>query len=77
MAEYDSIFGYPVIATDYMRENVQARKHKKKRINKKWKKRYGMISVPSKDIVVVDGKIYLHPKTLAKINERMRYEDGK
>lgn len=75
MAEFDSIckyFGYPVISTEYMRETVQARKHKKKRINKKWLKRYGKKSVPSKDIVVADGKIYVHPKTLAKIEEKLR-----
>ena len=76
MAEYDSIFGYSVIATDYMRETEQARKHKKKRINKKWLKRYGMRSVPSKRIVIFDGKIYVHPKTLVKIKERIEDEDG-
>lgn len=29
-------------------EYVQARKHKKKRINKKWLKRYGVIGIPVK-----------------------------
>lgn len=77
MPIYDSVFGYPVVATDYMRERVQARRHKKKRINKKWRKRYGEKSVPSRSIVIFDGKIYCHPKMLAKIKEKIGVdEDG-
>lgn len=76
MAKCNSIFGYPVIATEYMRENEQARKHKKKRTNKKWLKRYGMRSVPSKKMVIFDGRIYCHPKLFDKIKENVdEYED--
>lgn len=42
-------------------EKVQARKHKQKRINKKWLKRYGMkliqTRLKSNDIYVAFGKI--------------------
>ena len=69
MAEYGSILGYPVVITENMVEAVQARKHKKKRINKKWLKRYGKKYVPSDKIIVVDRMIYVHPKTFAKLKE--------
>ena len=35
---------YAVIPTDDYRQSIQIRTHKKKRINKKWLKRYGVIS---------------------------------
>ena len=34
--------GYKILITEYITKNVQRRTHKKKRINKKWLKRYGM-----------------------------------
>lgn len=43
---YNSIFGYQIIEVPYMMDIVQARTHKKKRINKKWRKRYGVKEVP-------------------------------
>ena len=36
----DHFMGYKIIATESCCDYVQARKHKKKRINKKWLKRY-------------------------------------
>ena len=42
--------GVPIIITNAITKTVQARTHKKKRINKKWLKRYGykQITVKSK-----------------------------
>ena len=38
----DTLYGLPVVINPYMIIGYeQARKHKKKRINKKWAKRYG------------------------------------
>ena len=59
--------GYPVISTVYMSHAVQARKHRKKRINKKWLKRYGMRQVPYKHLVLCDGKVYGHPDIISKL----------
>ena len=53
--------GYPLIAVPSMADEVQARRHKKKRINKKWRKRYGMRQVPWKKFFFAGGKIYGHP----------------
>lgn len=58
--------GFRIIATEGCCDYVQARKHKKKRINKKWLKRYGKKLIPKKEIVVAncgaDRFIFCHPK---------------
>lgn len=60
--------GYQVITVSHMADKVQARTHKKKRINKKWKKRYGMIEIPwDKVLVTDDRKIFCHPKMFEKL----------
>lgn len=69
------IDGYPIIQSEYCCEIVQARKHKKKRINKKWLKRYGLKRIPSKDIIVANGRILVHPKTFAKLREQLKEKD--
>lgn len=61
---YNGFFGYQLIGVSHMADIVQARTHKKKRINKKWRKRYGMKEVPWKKCFVVDDKIYAHPKMI-------------
>ena len=50
-------------------KQVQRRKHKKKRINKKWLKRYGEITktVPSDKIYIFDNVVSGHPVTIAKL----------
>lgn len=65
--DYTSIFGYQIICVPHMADKVQARTHKKKRINKKWRKRYGVREVPWNKFIIVEDKIYCHPKMIAKI----------
>lgn len=38
--------GYEILITEYITKDVQRRTHKKKRINKKWLKRYGIKIIP-------------------------------
>lgn len=73
MTEY-GIFGYQLIAVPCMCDEVQARKHKKKRINKKWRKRYGMKEIPWNKVLVThhDRRIYAHPKMIERITEEMK-----
>ena len=63
----DSIFGYQLIEVSFMCDKVQARTHKKRRINKKWRKRYGVKEVPWNKIIICDHKIYCHPNMAEKI----------
>ena len=61
-----NFLGYKIIVSESCCDYVQVRRHKKKRINKKWLKRYGKKLVPKKDIVIVnygvDKFIFCHPK---------------
>lgn len=55
--------GMKVIGNDTLVDSVQARTHRKKRINKKWLKRYGYKNVPSKKVFVFGNVIACHPST--------------
>ena len=71
MTDYYSLLtGYPIyIAT----QEFQRRKHKKKRINKKWQKRYGTIelnSMPHGEIVMMDnGVIWMTKMTFENLKK--------
>lgn len=69
MVDGYEFLGYRIVAAPCMRDLVQARRHKKKRINKKWRKRYGMRAVPWKKFLIADGVIYGHPKWIDKLKE--------
>ena len=69
MTDYKTLLtGYPIyIAT----KEIQRRKHHKKRINKKWKKRYGFIEfnlMPHEAVVMMDnGVVWMTKKTFEQI----------
>ena len=71
MTDYYSLLtGYPIyIAT----QEFQRRKHRKKRINKKWRKRYGTVelnSMPHGEIVMMDnGVIWMTKRTFEQIRK--------
>jgi hypothetical protein len=71
--------GYMIVTSKYCCDIVQARRHKKKRINKKWRKRYGMKQVPSKKMFVCGDRIYVHETVYDRLKERIkrRLADGK
>ena len=60
------LLGYKIVVTEACCDYIQSRKHKKKRINKKWLKRYGKKYIPKKEIVIAnlgkDRLILCHPK---------------
>ena len=52
--------GVPIIITNAITKTVQARIHKKKRINKKWLKRYGYKEIQNENkTYMIDGKLYI------------------
>lgn len=66
----------PVIITTRRR---QARKHKKKRINKKWLKRYGIITIEVQEhdkVLVIDGKLYMTESAYWKIRKMIQEESN-
>ena len=62
-----SLFGYQIICVPHMADKVQARTHKKKRINKKWRKRYGMQEITWNKFLIEGNRIYCHPKLYYKV----------
>ena len=72
MSNYKSLLtNYPIyIAT----KEIQRRRHHKKRINKKWRKKYGVIeynSMPHGEVLFneIDRVFYMTKKTFTKLAE--------
>lgn len=69
MTNYEALLtGYPIyIAT----KEIQRRKHPKKRINKKWRKRYGVIelnSMPHGEVIMMNnGVIWMTKRTYQEL----------
>ena len=69
--------GIKVILSKYITETkeVRARKHKAKRVDKKWLKKYGFknIQIPNKKFfhMIRENAICMHPKTFEKIKHLM------
>ena len=68
MKYVDLLNGIPIyIAT----KEIQVRKHHKRRINKKWRKRYGTVelnSMPHGEIIMMDnGTIWMTKKTFKEL----------
>lgn len=71
----DFYCGLRIITDVSLGKMVQARTHKKKRINKKWRKRFGFKSVPDGDKIYVippAGVIVMHPGTYEKLKKAMK-----
>ena len=68
--------GLPIVILE--NKKVQNRTHKKKRINKKWAKRYGFtIQRPYLEdgkILTVDGKLIMNEYTYIKLNNQLQKE---
>ena len=72
MTDYEALLtGYPIYIVT---KEIQRRKHHKKRINKKWRKRYGVIeynSMPHGEIVIMDnGVIWMTKRTFEQIKQK-------
>jgi len=71
-----SIFGIPFIISEALAtyKSVQIRTHKKKRINKKWRKKYGFkqIEIVNDKSYVFGGKIYISPATAKSITNNCK-----
>lgn len=66
--------GYKILITEYITKDIQRRTHRKKRINKKWLKRYGMKIVPDNTkILLVNNTLMMTEKcyeTLKKLTDK-------
>jgi hypothetical protein len=64
--------GMPVQTSPYLKwtEYIQAKTHKRKRINKKWLKRYGYKSVDRYKAMFVHGTLWVHPDVFEKMKQQ-------
>ena len=70
--------GIPIIVTD---KRKQKRTHRKKRINKKWAKRYGYIEnnypfIEDDKMLMFKGQIYVNGKTCMKLRNNINYSSS-
>lgn len=62
--------GYKIFITEYITKDIQRRTHKKKRINKKWLKRYGMKIVPDNTkILLMNNTLMMTKKCYEKLKK--------
>ena len=73
-----TIAGYPIVIIQEHENGEQVRKHKKKRINKKWLKRYGTYweMLNPGEVVLVDGRLLMSRRTYNKLKQMERKENG-
>ena len=69
--------GYTIMESEYCVDRVRARKHRKKRIDKKWHKRYGYKDIPKKEVYITADRVIIgHPILIRKIVEGMKKDNG-
>ena len=66
------LFGLKLIESEYMVDKIQRKKHKKKRINKKWRKKYGFIAIPKKDFYQFGNNIIAHPVMIYELRKHLK-----
>lgn len=72
------IDGLPVVITDKITKQVRSRIHRKKRIDKKWLKRYGYKEVTDHSkTVLVNGTLYMSQKLHDRLKEELAKMGGK
>lgn len=72
----DILNGKKVIISNCITKEVQCRKHKKKRINKKWLKKYGYKRVPDNNTMyMVNDTIIMTQKCFDKISYLIEHID--
>lgn len=68
-------YGFRLFETDAITKQIQRRCNRKKRINKKWIKRYGYKTVPDDGKIIRIGDcIYATPKAVEKLASAMKGE---
>ena len=73
MNPIDYMSGIPIVITDAIKKDVRKRKHKKKRIDKKWEKQYGYKSVTDDaKCIMFNGTIYMSQKCYENVKKAYR-----
>jgi len=70
------LYGLNIVESIGMVIKTQKRKHHKKRINKKWLKKYGYNSKPNPDVFLTNNSIVGHPETIRKLQQLINKKGG-
>ncbi|MEY9091404.1 hypothetical protein ABH899_000003 [Paenibacillus sp. RC84] len=65
------LLGYRIIENVNMVVRKQNRTHRKRRINKKWAKRYGFSVTPRKGIFAMGSTLIMHPTVAQIVRQQM------
>lgn len=72
MTEANFISGIPIIITDAITKQVRSRTHKKKRIDKKWLKRYGYKTVTDDSkCIFFHNTLHMSQKCYERIKQKV------
>ena len=67
--DMNMLSGMPIIINNYITKTVRCRTHKKRRIDKKWLKRYGYKEIQDDTkIYMVDGSLFMSQKCYDKFS---------
>lgn len=68
--------GMEIVITECLTKDIQRRTHKKRRINKKWLKRYGYKCVPDNDkIIMSNNKIFMTKGAYERVKKGIKAID--
>lgn len=69
--------GMEIVITEYLTKDIQRRTHKKRRINKKWLKRYGYKCVPDNDkMIAFNNKLFMTKGAYEKVKKGIKSIDA-
>lgn len=72
MLQTEYLYGKRVFITNMITKDMQARKHRKKRINKKWINRYGYNAVPDDTkIFVTNDAIFMTKRCFQRLKKKI------
>lgn len=72
---FGTFSGLKIVEDKSMVDKIQCKKHRKKRINKKWIKRYGFTYKPKKNVLKFGDMIVGHPETIKLIKDKIKYDN--
>ena len=73
---FDYLYGTKIIIV--RTRKIQNRRNKKKRINKKWAKRYGFTiseTLKNGETYMIDGKLYMNQHTYTQLKNSIEFEN--
>ena len=76
LPEVEYLNGERIFITNMITKDIQSRKHRKKRINKKWLKRFGYKAVPDDTkVYAINDTIFMTRRCFQKLKKQIENEN--